>query len=313
MKTLGIDVGGTNVRAAVVDDGGKILADARRPARATEGFDASMPEILAAAQEALAQHKVSAAGLGFPGCHDSDRGVCLVSPNFDRSWWGRNITGPLSDALGIACRLLNDANAAALGEYTYGAGRDARNMVMITLGTGIGGAIILDGKILLGAAEGAGEIGHTIVDPNGPPCGCGNHGCYETLAARDAIIDRAVRKIQTGRKSSLARDILEIRKLTPERIAEHAEAGDAVAIEVMAETGYWVGIGLVNVVNLLNPDMIVIGGGIAQAGDILFDPVRRTVAARAIPYSLEKCRIEPALLGDDAGVIGAAVRARGMQ
>jgi glucokinase len=181
---------------------------------------------------------------------------------------------------------------------------------MLTLGTGIGGGIILDGRPWLGASEGAAEIGHTIIMPDGPLCGCGRHGCLESLARRDAIIERAAKKIQMGRKSILIEDAdWPLWSATPASIAKAASEGDQVAIETMAETGYYIGIGVANAINLLSPDMVVIGGGIALAGDVLWEPLLRTVDALALTESRRACRVVPAELGDDAGVMGGVMLA----
>jgi len=178
---------------------------------------------------------------------------------------------------------------------------------MITLGTGIGGGVIIDSELRLGSSEGFSEVGHMTVEPNGRLCGCGNHGCWEAMAARDAIIDRAARAIQTGRATSLAKYGQKLTELTPEVISDAAKGGDAIAREVLDETGMYLGIGVANLIQLYNPEVFIIGGGIAQAGDLLFDPIRRTVNARAQMVPATTCKIVPAALGDDAGVIGASV------
>jgi len=198
MKTLGLDIGGTNVRAGIVDETGTILSEARGRSRAEHSFDGSMAAIIGVAREAIGDQRVEAIGWGCRARTDRPMAcVSLVRTSIDRGGDG-NVTEPLAKAFGVPVRLINDANAAGLGEFTYGAARDVQDMVMITLGTGIGGAIIIGGRMLLGASESAAEIGHMLIDPDGPACGCGNHGCYEKFAARDAIIDIAVRKMQAG-------------------------------------------------------------------------------------------------------------------
>jgi predicted NBD/HSP70 family sugar kinase len=178
--------------------------------------------------------------------------------------------------------------------------------VLITLGTGIGGAFVVDGRLLIGPSGSIGEVGHHTIDPAGRRCGCGNFGCWEAMCARDAIIERADRKLQAGRPS-LLRDLAPRGGVTPELVSRAAEDGDALAREVLEETGFYVGVGAANLINMLNPERFVIGGGIAQAGELLLAAVRRTVEARAVPLQRETAEIVLAQLGDNAGVIGAGV------
>lgn len=310
---MGIDIGGTNIRAGVVDLTGAIVGVGRRSSRASDGFEATIGQAASAAEEAMAEAGVNpgdlaAAGAGLPGIHRSREGITLWNPNFADGWRNRKVAEAIREALGLPVFIGNDVNVACLGECEFGAGRGVDNVIMITLGTGIGGAIVVDGKLVLGATEGAGEIGHTIIEPDGPECCCGSRGCFEVLAAKRAIINRALAKLDQGRESALR--AFAVDEITPASIVEAAKDGDELANEVVEETAYYIGLGLTNAVNLLNPEMIIIGGGIAQAGDILFEPIRRVVTERALPYSAGACRIVPAQLGDDAGVIGGAVLAR---
>ncbi len=312
---VGVDLGGTNVRAAVADREGRIIGDARLPSRAMEGPDITIPIIIQVIRDAMSNagvkvEDVCGVGMGVPGRHISAEGVVLWSPNFSPEWVGLQLLAPIRNALGLPVYMGNDVNVAALGEYRFGAakGKNIRHMVMMTLGTGIGGGIILNGKLWLGANEGGGEIGHQVIQPNGRACGCGNFGHLESMANRDAIIERAQRQIYLGRKTMLT-DMSEpnYQDLTPAIIAEAASKGDEVAIEVMNETGYYVGLGTANAINFLNIQMFVIGGGIAQAGPVLWDPIMRTVRANALKEALEVCQVVPAALGDDAGVLGGVV------
>ena len=306
---IGIDLGGTNVRAAVVAREGKIIGEGREPSLAMEGIDVTVAQIIKAACSAVSgaridMSEVAGAGIGVPGQHKSREGIVLWSPNF-KDWSGVQLLAPIREALGVPIYMGNDANVAALGEYKFGAGRGTNSLVMLTLGTGIGGGIILDGKLWLGAGEYAAEIGHQVIMPNGPMCGCGRPGHLEALAQRDAIIERAARKIQSGRPSVLIEDSdWPDWSVTPATIAKAANEGDEVAIETMAETGYYVGIGVSNMINILCPDVVVVGGGISQAGDVLWGPLLRTVHALAITESRRVGRVVPAELGDDAGIMG---------
>lgn len=309
---VGIDLGGTNIRAAVTDREGHILGEGHKPSMAMEGPDVTIPQIVQAIRNAMdkagkSPEEICGIGMGVPGRHKSKEGIVLWSPNF-KGWGGLQLLAPIREELGIPAYMGNDVNVAALGEFQFGAARDVSSMVMMTLGTGIGGGIILDGKLWLGANEGGGEIGHQVINPNGMQCGCGNFGDLEGEARRDAIVERALSKIYMGRKTILTkRTEPKFLDLTPAVIAEAASQGDQLAIEVMEETGYFVGIGVANAINFLNPEMVVIGGGISQAGAVLWDPIMRTVRANALKEALEVCQVVPAALGDDAGVMGGVV------
>lgn len=311
---VGVDLGGTNIRAGVVDEEGRILGEARRPALADQGLRVSVEQTIEAIQGAIANagfasSEIRGIGMGVPGGHDSKAGLCLFSPNFADS---RNVpvTPPVREATGLPAFMLNDVAVTTLGEHRFGAGQGYDQVVMITLGTGIGGGAVIDGELRIGHTEGFAEVGHMIIDPEGPFCGCGNRGCWEALAGRDAIIQRAITKIMAGRKTGIAeKTAYRLGSITPALIAHCAEEGDVVAVEVMEETGYYVGLGVTNLIQLYNPQVLIVGGGIAQAGNVLFEPMRRTVRARAHMVPASTCRVVPAQLGDDAGVIGGAVLA----
>jgi glucokinase len=310
---VGVDLGGTNVRAAVTDKNAIILGEGHRPSLADEGSEATISQIIEAIHEAIDASGVEPGsicgiGMGVPGRHNSAEGIVLWSPNFKDLGTGVQILAPIRDEFGIPTYMGNDVNVAALGEFRFGAGIGISSMVMMTLGTGIGGAIILDGKLWAGVNEGGGEIGHQIINPNGMQCECGNFGDLEGEARRDSIVERALRKIYQGRRTVLAYKVEpKYYDLTPAMIAQAAAEGDQLSLEVMEETGYYIGIGVANAINFLNPEMVVIGGGIAQAGAVLWDPIMRTVRANAIERSLEVCRVIPAALGDNAGIMGGVV------
>ncbi|MGC8834526.1 MAG: ROK family protein [Armatimonadota bacterium] len=310
---IGVDLGGTNVRAVLSDRSGNILQDARRPTLATEPPPVIEGQIVGAVRDAMAragvsEQDVAGVGIGIPGIMDHETGVVFWSPNFPTWSDAEPVGANVAKQLGLATYIINDARCAALGELHFGAGRGARNMVMITLGTGIGGAIVLDGKLMLGPQGSIGEIGHQTLWPDGPKCGCGNFGCMEALCGIGAIVDRCRRKLQAGRYSR----IIELvggdwEKITPAIIDQAADEGDPVAREVMEETGMWIGIGAANMINILAPDLFVIGGGVAQAGETIFEPIIRTINARAVRRQRERCRVVPAELGDNAGVMGGVV------
>jgi glucokinase len=310
---VGIDLGGTNVRAAVIERATEeILARGDNlPSFAMDGVAATAGQIALAAETALTKaavdkEQVLGVGIAVPGHVRAAEGKVMWAPNFRDQWKGVQVRQPVQEALELPVHLGNDANLAALGEFRFGVGRAVRHMAMITLGTGIGGGIIIDGKLLEGADGGAAEVGHCIVNPGGRG-GNGAFGSVEGEAQRDAIIERAARKIQEGYPTSLSEVIdFDRFQLTPALIAAEAKKGDAVSLEVFEETGYWVGLCVANLINLLNPEMIVIGGGIAQAGELLMEPIRRTAYACAIRSLSRSCQIVPADLGDNAGVLGGA-------
>lgn len=307
---IGIDVGGTNVRAGLVDFKGKVLTDARRPSRADEGMRVSIEMAVECVREILAKKKLTTdqlagVGLAIPG--QIENGVCLYSPNFAGPW-PLDVAGQVEKTLGIAAYVLNDVNTAAMGEHRFGSGKGTSYMVMITLGTGIGGGAIIDGELRVGPAGGFAEVGHMIVDPDGPRCNCSNHGCWEAIAGRDAIIERAVFAMQQGSPTQLWELCKgDIDKITPSLIDQAAKEGDALAIDVLEETAYWVGIGCVNLITLYNPQVLAIGGGIAGALPLMQPTIQRIVNSRNRMVPASTCKIVPAKLGDNAGIVGGAV------
>ena len=309
---LGVDLGGTNVRAAVADREGKLLTSSRASSLAAEGVGRVVEQIALVSEAALAElgvgrEQVAGLGIGVPGVIEPRTGVVLWAPNFyeeGRQYRNVAMAEPVARRTGLPVFLGNDANVAALGEYRFGAGRAVRTMVMLTLGTGIGGGIVLNGRLWTGATGGAGEIGHIIVAA-GARGGDAAFGSLESLGQISAIVERVGRKLSTGRPSLLAeRTDYDWRLLTPRDIALAAAEGDAVARETFEETGYYIGLGVASLVNLLNPELVVIGGGVAQAGDLILEPIRRSARANAIKALIDVCRIVPAALGDDAGVLG---------
>ncbi|MDH4179672.1 MAG: ROK family protein [Armatimonadota bacterium] len=311
---VGVDIGATNIRAGVVDDAGQILGEARRLALAEAGLRTAIGRVIEAIREAVENAGLSIAdiraiGAGVPGVHRSRDGICVYSPNFADSR-GVPVLPPIREEFGLPAFMLNDVAVQTLGEHRFGAGKGYSHMVMIALGTGIGGGAIIDGELRIGPTEGFAEVGHMTIEPEGPFCGCGNRGCWEALTGRDAIIQRAIAKLQTGRQTGIAESVdYRLGSITPALIATMAEEGDAVAIEVLAETGNYLGIGIANLIQLYNPEILVVGGGIAQAGPRLFEPIMRTVRARALMVPASTCRIVASRLADDAGIIGAAVLA----
>jgi len=311
---LGIDVGGTRIKAAVCNSAGSIVRSMEIDTRAQEGFERVMGRVISVARDLIAktrsaQAEVKALGVGVPGRIDPRAGICFFSPNLP-TWEDVQVLEPLREELGLPVWMENDANCAGLAELRFGAAKDAQSMVMFTLGTGVGGAVAMNDRLLTGPRNVIGEIGHTVVDPDGPLCGCGAHGCLEAFCGAHGISDRAAQRLQRGEKSIIL-DLVdgETRNITPHVVVRAAAQGDAVATAVLEETGMYLGIAIVNATVFVDPDVVVIGGRVALAGPVLFDAIRRTVRARCriAPFDVE--RIVPAELGADAGAVGAAALA----
>ena len=310
---LGIDIGGTNlVAGAVSTDGTELLGLETEPTRPETGADDVIARILAQAgrvrrvvQETRPGAEVIGVGIGSPGPLDTRTGVVLLTPNL--GWVEMPLRDRIGDGLGLPAALDNDANCAVLGEAWVGAARGARQAVGITLGTGIGGGLILDGKLYHGASDVAGEIGHMTIDANGRRCKCGNYGCLEAYASGPAIARRAVEALAAGAESGLA-DYVDgdLERVTAQTVYQAAHDGDPLALEVVNETAKVLGAGVANILNVFNPDVVVICGGVTQAGDKLFVPLRREVAQRAFRPAVTACRIVPGELPGTAGVMGAA-------
>lgn len=304
----GIDLGGTNIAFATADGDGRIVAQASIPTASHEGPDGVLSRIAAKMLEMAPVP--GALGIGVPGLIDLDRGITRFLPNFPTQWRDVPVADMLSARLGCPVRLLNDARAAALGELTFGKGKDARTMVFFTLGTGIGGGVVVEGKLLLGPLGAAGELGHQTVISDGPLCGCGNHGCMEAVASGPAITAEGVRLLRAGLAPRLHCAVEgDAARVSPKTMAEAAAAGDAAVYDALLRAARYLGIGVANMVTALHPDLVVLGGGVAGIGDLLFDTVRQTVRERVRMFPVDGVRIEPSALGDGAGVLGAVALA----
>ena len=316
---VGVDLGGTSINVGVVPfDGGTVLGMRALPTEPQRGPKAVVDRIAEMIRDAvrdarreaeLPEEAVIGVGLGSPGPLDRETGTILDTPNL--GWRNFPLRDLIANAVGLDVVLDNDANAATLGEWWMGAARGADPVVGVTLGTGIGGGIVLGGRVYHGASDAAGEIGHMTIDSTGRKCNCGNYGCLEAYASGPAIASRAVEGLETG-SSSLLPDMVggELDRVTAATVYEAIVAGDAYAAEVMRETAKFLGTGLANLINLLNPELIVISGGVTRAGDHLFEPLRAEVRRRAFSEAADACRIVSSELGDMAGVIGAAATFR---
>jgi glucokinase len=306
---LGVDLGGTTFGVGLLTAEGKLLADTSHPTP-TSGEAADILGTLARTALSLAQTQAPGAqivglGIGIPGPVDPVAGHIQQCPNL-HALDGANAAAILSAAAGIPAYLGNDAFCATLAELRYGAGRDCRNLALLTLGTGVGGGIAIDNKVLRGPRQIMGEVGHIIIEPDGPRCGCGNHGCLEALTGRQAIVDLAARKMESGRASRLEGAAANCGgEISPRMIADLAREGDGLCQEVMDQVGYYLGLAICNIIVLCDPDRIVLGGGIAGAGEVLFGSLRRTVAHRSCISGFDPAHIVPAELGNLAGIYGA--------
>jgi glucokinase len=265
-----------------------VIADGSFETHAELGPAAVLERVAERGRELAAEHApVDCAGVGMPGPLDLERGRTIFLGNLP-GWVDVPVVEPLERLLGLPVGLINDARAFTLAELEVGAGRGCRTMVGLTIGTGIGGGVVVDGRLLLGMNGTIGELGHQAIVPDGPPCGCGSHGCLEALAAGPAIARAAG-------------------KTTPEEVVEAARAGDRRALEVLEQAGTYLGIGIANVVLTIGPERVVVGGGVAEAGDLILEPARRELGRRVTMMPLDRIAVIPAELGTHAGAIGAAL------
>ncbi len=304
---IGIDVGGTKIHAFRVASDGTIRERATRPTPADD-TEAILAEMAALADE-IRDERVVAVGIGAAGLVDTNTGVMRFSPNL--AWRDVPVRDRVRDALGIPVLLENDASAAAYGEWRFGAGRGVRHLLLVTVGTGIGGGVIADGRLSRGAHGFAGDIGHIIVEPGGPMCGCGNLGCWEQVAAGQTI-DRLGREAAAEHEHSVIARLVggDPALVTGEIVTEAAERGDVVAIRILQRVGRRLGEGIAGFVNAIDPEVVVIGGGAIVAGDFLLGPAREAFreALEGTDHRPE-VPLVPAELGNDAGAIGAAALA----
>jgi glucokinase len=284
---LGLDLGATNLKWALVERAGqrwRTVDHGQQPTESAGGPATVVPQLARLA----GAHAVDTVGIGIPGLYEPDDGTTVFLVNMPGDWNGVPVAGPVGEATGVPTTLINDARAFGLAELRLGAGRGCRTMVGLTLGTGVGGVVVVEGRVHLGHKGTAGELGHQVIDPDGPMCNCGTRGCVEAHARADRIA------LACGTQ-------------TVEDAVRAARAGDPRALEGMARVGRALGIGISNVIVVLNPERVVIGGGISAAGDLLFDPIRREIADRVHVTAYDHIRIVAAELGPIAGAIGAAI------
>ena len=312
-NSIGVDVGGTKILAGLVDESGHVLTTARRPTPAQDP-DAVLAVVAEVVRELIAKsaEPVVGVGLGIAGQVENTRSTVLWAPNL--RWSRVEVRSILEADLGVTVIAENDANAAAWGEFVFGAGADLDDLTVVTVGTGIGGGVIVGGTMLRGATGGAAEIGHIMVVPGGRQCGCGRLGCWEQYASGTALV-RQARELAAERRDD-ASLLLSLGDGSPEgiqglHVTKAALAGDPVAIEAFRICGEWLGLGLADLTAVLDPAAFVVSGGVSEAGDLLLGPARTTLAAQMPGGDLRPVpQVRVASLGNDAGLIGAADIAR---
>ena len=308
MNAIGVDVGGTKIAAAVVTEGGKILAETRYPSSGPqERLLSSIAQAINEVGEGIGE--IGGVCIAVPGFVLAAENKVVFAPNL-HTIEGVRLKDEIGERTGLNIAVENDANAAAWGEFRFGAGSEVDHLVFVTLGTGIGGGVISHGILLRGAQGAGGELGHiTIQAQGGPQCGCGNYGCLEALASGTAITRRA-REVASEQPGSALGRIAVNRDVLGEDVTEAAQNGDEVAISVLDEIGTWLGVGLAGFVNVFNPDVVAVGGGASQAGELILEPARREMYRRAQSPSRNFADVQEATLGPESGVLGAAALAR---
>jgi glucokinase len=316
---VAVDIGGSKMIVALFSGEGRMLAIKVLPTLAQEGVDSAIERLCSMINEILSGNNLSPSECGAiciasAGAVDTVRGVVETASPHLPGWTNIPLADIIYKRMGVPTYLINDASAAALGEQRYGVGKGIKNLVLLTLGTGIGGGIIIDGKLYLGTHTAAGELGHMTVQEGGPKCGCGKNGCLEIFASGTDIARYARERIRNGEKSSLIDSVgEELDKITSEMVGKAAQNGDKLSKDIIAKAAYYLGIGLVNIVNAFDPEMVIIGGGMSALGDMLIGTGRRMVAAQAFSKSARKTSIVIGKLGNEAGVYGTAAYALDMK
>ncbi len=308
---MAVDLGGTKIITSVILSTGEITCRKYSLTLADEGPRPVIDRVSSAVAETMAQAKlktsdIAGIGIAVAGILDIDRGIITNSPNLPH-WHNVPLRDIFADRLGVVTYVINDANAAALGEYRFGAGMGFNNIVYITVSTGIGGGIIIDGELYSGADGCAGELGHMTIEAYGPQCHCGNFGCLEAMASGWAVAKEAMTCISRGERSSISELVNgRLEDITAETVAIAARRGDQLAADIVAKAANYLGIGLANLVNIFNPELIIIGGGLSKMGAMLLKPARKVVKERAFQLPARTAHIVRARLGSNAGIIGAA-------
>lgn len=310
-NVIAVDIGGTNLRFGIVKKTGQIIHKIVRPTEADAGRDAVIKNIINGIDEILYLSKIKKSSilgisLATPGFIDINKGIITFSPNLP-GWRNVNLGKIIKDSLDIPVTIENDANAAAFGERWLGAGKNSSNLLCITMGTGIGGGIILDNKIWHGDKGMAGEIGHITVNPDGPLCNCGNYGCLEAYSSGTGIINRIIDAMKKGKKTALLSMIKNgINEITPEKIFLAAKKGDPLSLELVEDAGKYLGIAISDFANLLNIKTIILYGGLVSSFSLFAKRMKEEIIKRTIPSFSKEVKVLKAGLKGDAGIIGAA-------
>ena len=306
MNAIGVDVGGTKIAAGIVTPEGKVLNEVRYPT--ADSRERLMSSIARAITEVKNGFEVGGVCLAVPGNVLTSENKVIFSPNL-HAIEGIDLKKELEGRTGLSITVENDGNAAAWGEFRFGGGSEVNNLVFLTLGTGVGGGVVVEGELLRGAQGAGGELGHMTVQATGPRCGCGNRGCLEALASGSAIQRRA-REVANERPESALGKLAIDRRILGEDVTKLAREGDEASISVLEEAGLWLGVGLASFVNIFNPEAIAVGGGAAKAGDLILNRAREEVLLRSRSPGRDLAEIKEATLGPESGVLGAAALAR---
>ncbi len=302
---VGVDVGGSKINSILADAKGNIKAKDLRDTRAKRGPDAVIERIIESIRQVASGNTVEGIGVGAAGACDTVNGIITSSPNLPQ-WVNIPLRDVIQRQFDCPVYLQNDATLAALGEHRFGGGKGVDHMIYVGVGTGIGGGIIIGGQLYSGASGSAGEFGHMTIDVNGPSCPCGNTGCWETLASGTALAREAVERIQEGQKTNILKFAEgKMERVSARKVHLAAQKGDRLANELIAQTGYYLGVGLVNLVNIFNPQLILIGGGLSRMGKLLTGPAANVVKEHAFELPAAAVSIEIAQLGVDAEALGA--------
>lgn len=311
---VGIDLGGTNAKVALFDDNMVEIGEKRAPSQATETADVILNNLLTILDDLLTEKNLTrknltALGIGVPGLMNVRAGVSHYLANFPQ-WRDVPVVRWFENQLSIPVVLDNDVRMNTYGEWAKGAAKGVQNAILLTLGTGVGAGIILEGHMLYGTTDSAGELGHMTIDDHGRPCNCGNIGCWERYVSATGLIQTAQEALVDAPDSLMGRWQKAGEPLTGKMVSDAFDQGDAVAHAVMAQTGEWLGAGLVSIINVFNPEKIIIGGGMSAAGDRILVPAQKYITAHALDQPRQAVQIVQAELGDQAGMVGAAARGR---
>ena len=312
-KYIGCDLGGTNLRAAIVDvENGSIVHQMSMPTLARDGHEALMKRMAGLFLQiiewaGMKKEDIGGIGIGVPGVLDLEKGETLFLPNLPGTWPHVPLADTMTNLTGLPTVLLNDVRAITNGEWRFGAGRGMDTVAVFAVGTGIGGGLVINGQVHLGIGGTGGELGHMTIDYSGPVCGCGNKGCLEAFASGPAIAAMGMKAVTQGLTTRIGEMCeYDLNRITPELIAQAAQASDSIAMEIYERAGFYLGIAAANVCVAVGPRRIIIGGGVAQVGELLLAPIRRTLQERVTVIPMDQVEVVQSQLGDNAGVIGVA-------